>query len=311
MVLVDLPIPVAAAGQVVVKVAAATVNPADLQMLQGEKVDKMAGLKPPFIAGMEFAGRVHQVGGSSLLAVGQAVMGIVHPRRVCGGGGAQAEYVCVPAASVVPVPDGMGLVEAATVPMNGLTAKICLDALELSPAAVLLVTGSAGALGGYVVQLAKSASIRVVADASEADRDLLTSLGADEIVPRGDRMFEAVRTLQPGGVDGLVDAAVIGEGAVALVRDGGGVVSVRKSAFDAGGRVRVVEIGVLQHVTDTAGLLWLADRVSEGFLTPRVALQRPMEHAEAAYADVMRGGLRGRVVLVFDESQTRCNRRPA
>lgn len=68
---------------------------------------------------------------------------------------------------------------------------------------------------------------------------------------------------------------------------------------------------MLQHVTDTAGLLWLAECVREGVLAPRVAPQRPMEQAMEAYADVMRGGLRGRVVFVFDESQTTFNRRLA
>lgn len=160
-------------------------------------------------------------------------MGIVHLRRACGGGGAQAEHVCVPAASVVPVPEGMGLVEVATVPVNGLTAKTCLDALALPLAAALLVTGSAGALGGYVVQLARNSSLRVITNASEADRDLLTSVGAGEIVPRGDRMSDAVRTRHPGGVDGLVDAALIGKWAVALVRDVGGAAPVRKSEIDA------------------------------------------------------------------------------
>ena len=300
--LMELPRPVAQEGEVVVKVAAATVNPGDLKMLRGQKAAAMNGLPPPFIAGMEFAGRVDHVGSSeSRLKAGQVVMGIVNPREPRGG--AHAEYVCVPAASVVHVPEGVGLIEAATVPMNGLTAKTCVDALDLPPGAVLLVTGGAGALGGYVIQLARKSGLRVVAVASDDDRDLLGRLGADDVVCRGEGMFEAVRALHPSGVDGLVDAAVIGERATALVRDGGAVASVRKAEFDPRDRFRLVEVGVLQRATDTAALLWLAERVREGTLLPRIALARPIEKAVEAYADVERGGLRGRVVLVFDETQ--------
>ena len=121
-------------------------------------------------------------------------MGIVNPRRP--GGGALAEYVCVPSASVAVLPKTVDLVEAATIPMNGLTAKMTLEALDLPPGAVLLVTGAAGAVGGYLIQLAKHAGLRVVADARDPDRELLLRLGVGEVVPRGKGMFPAVRARQ-------------------------------------------------------------------------------------------------------------------
>ena len=68
--------------------------------------------------------------------------------------------------------------------MNGLTAQLALDVLDLEPGQTLAVTGSAGAFGGYVVQLAKAAGLTVVADASPADQQLVEGLGADVVLPR-------------------------------------------------------------------------------------------------------------------------------
>jgi len=142
------PMPAAGPGEVVVRVRAATVNPTDILMRSGRQAALMRDLPPPWVAGMEFAGHVHAVGSGDVagLEPGQAVMGLVNPRRPAGG--AHAQYVVVPAASVVPLAAAADLVGAATVPMNGLTAWMALQALALPAGATLLVTGAAGAVGG-------------------------------------------------------------------------------------------------------------------------------------------------------------------
>lgn len=295
----DLPRPVAGNGEVVVEVAAATVNPTDLLMLDGSQAARMEGLVPPYVAGMEFAGRVHHLGaGVTGLQVGQPVMGLVNPRRP--GGGAQAEFICVPAVSVALAPANVDLAAAATIPMNGLTAKMCLEALDLPTGGVLLVTGAAGAVGSYVIQLAKQAGLRVVADAKGADRELLLALGADELVPRGPGLQAAVRAMHPRGVDGLVDAALLGDLAAALVRDGGATALLRTTQTIGDTRLRHTNISVMQQTTNTGALAWLADRAGDGTLTPRVAVRLPLARVREAYALVQTGGLRGRVVLEFD-----------
>ncbi|WP_233853038.1 alcohol dehydrogenase catalytic domain-containing protein [Paraburkholderia sp. HD33-4] len=284
--------------EVVVQVAAATVNPTDLLMLAGRQAALMEGLTPPYVSGMEFSGLIHELGeGVADLNVGQAVMGIINPRQP--GGGAQAEFVRVPAASVASVPQTLELGAAATLPMNGLTAKMCLDALGLDPGSVLLVTGAAGAVGGYVVQLARRAGLRVVADAKSADWDLVVGLGANDVVSRGPGLFDSVRAMHPQGVDGLVDSALLGDPAAALVRDGGATALLRSSQVAMDIRLRHTHIGVLQQLTNTEALRWLVDRVQEGTLTPRVAARLPMERAQAGYTLVQQGGLRGRVILEF------------
>lgn len=224
--IVERPMPVAGSGEVVVKVAASTVNPTDLMMRGGNQAAMMADINPPYCVGVEFGGHVHALGeGVTQFTIGQKVMGIVNSRRP--GGGAHAQYVCVPAASLAALAPNVDVVEAATVPMNGLTAKMVLELLDIPRGGSVLVTGGAGATGGYAIELARVMGLTVVADAKESDAALLLGLGANHVVPRGEQTAEAVRRIFPDGVDGLIDAAIIGNSVSSAVKDGGGAVTLR------------------------------------------------------------------------------------
>jgi NADPH:quinone reductase len=294
----NLPQPMAAADGVVVRVVAAPVNPTDTMMRSGQQAAIMTDLSPPYIAGMEFAGYVHQVGsGIHHLRVGQPVMGAVNPRRASGG--AHAEYIAVPAASLAVLADSVDLTFAATVPMNGLTARMVIEALALRPGSTVLVTGAAGAVGGYVVQLAKNAGLTIIADAKETDHALVRQLGVDIAVPRGEAMESSVRQHFPNGVDGLVDCALIGDKVAALVRDGGVAVSLRRSNPIADPRLKACYVSVVEQVNNNAAMTELAEMLRTGVLTPRVSHRLPLAEAEQAHRLVERGGLRGRVVLLM------------
>jgi NADPH2:quinone reductase len=151
-------------GEVRLAVRAAAVNPTDIALRQrGDDA-----MPPPWIPGMDAAGTVESVGaGVDRLAVGDEVVAAVTPRRP--EGGAQAQLLVVPVASVVPVPEGATLEQAATLPMNGLTALRGLELLNLDPGATLGVTGGAGLLASYVIPIAKLRGLRVLADAGLAD----------------------------------------------------------------------------------------------------------------------------------------------
>src|SRR5215467_6714030 len=178
----ELPEPTAGAREVRIRVAAATVNPTDISFRSGRQftVDQLAGMgvRPPFIPGMELAGVVDAVGEGAKFRLGERVMAIVNPRRP--GGGAQAEQVVVPTASVARVPEGTSLEAAATLPMNGLTVR-----LALGPGQTLGVTGAAGAVGGYAVELGVADGLRVIAVAGSADAALVKGFGAQTVVLRG------------------------------------------------------------------------------------------------------------------------------
>jgi NADPH:quinone reductase-like Zn-dependent oxidoreductase len=156
----DLPAPEPGPNEVRIRVMAATVNPTDLGLRAGRQADALAKLPPPYVPGMELAGVVDAIGPDTEWLVADRVMAIVLPTRT--GRGAQAEQVVVAADSVAPMPnEDTSFEAAATIPMNGLTARRALDLLALEPGQTLAVTGAAGAVGGYVTQLAAAEGVRV------------------------------------------------------------------------------------------------------------------------------------------------------
>lgn len=284
-------------GEVRIRVAAATVNPTDTGIRAGLRSPGGRPEQGVDVPGMEVAGAVVEVGdGVSGLSAGDRVMAIVVPS---GTHGAYRDEVVLPAASVVPVPAGVTDAAAATLPMNGLTARLALDLLGLRPGQVLAVTGAAGALGGYVVQLAKADGLTVVADAAEKDTELVGSLGADLVVPRGPQVADEIRRAYAEGVDGLVDASLQQAEVLPAVKDGGGMVTVR--GWDGGGQTRVRVMPVLvRSVAERRDLLdTLRQQVEDGALTLRVADVLPAVQAAEAHRRLEAGGVRGRIVLDF------------
>ncbi|MHB1775356.1 MAG: NADP-dependent oxidoreductase [Acidimicrobiales bacterium] len=293
---VELPDPVPGPGEVLVRVRAAAVNPTDTALRSGARADRLRDVPAPHVPGMDAAGEVAALGPATAtdLSVGQAVMAVVVPH---GPHGAYAELVAVPADSVVPIPAGASLAEAATLPMNGLTATMALDRLALRPGQTLGVTGAAGTLGGYVVELAKVDGLRVVADAAPGDEALVRRLGADVVVPRGPDVAERMRAAAPAGVDGLVDAAVQNALVAGAVRDGGQVATVRGYDADAERGVRLVPVWVREYARERSKLDRLRRLVEEGRLSLRVARTYPAAAAADAHRALEAGGVRGRLVL--------------
>ncbi|MFC3505384.1 zinc-binding dehydrogenase [Micromonospora krabiensis] len=230
-------------------------------------------------------------------------MAMVNPTRPDGGG--YAEWVVLPASWVVPAPVGVSHAEAATLPMNGLTALHALDQLgPLPPGATVVVTGAAGAVGGYAVQLAVAAGHRVLADAAPRDRELVTALGADAVVHRGPGVADRFRALAPDGADVGVDAALVGAELLPAVRDGGAVAVLRGAGpAELAGAARrgVTLVPVFVHAYDGRRdkLDLLRGLAEEGVLTPRVADRFPAEQAARAHRLLEAGGVRGRLVLEF------------
>ena len=282
-------------GEVRLGVRAAAVNPTDI----GLRERGAEGLPPPWVPGMDAAGVVESVGaGVEHLAVGDEVMAAVAPRRP--EGGAQAELVVVPAASTVPVPDGLSAELAATLPMNGLTALHGLDLLALAEGQTLLVTGGAGLLASYVIPMAKQRGLRVLADASPEDETLVRGFGADVVLPRGDALVAAIHTESPDGVDAVFDTALLRREMFPAIREGGALAVVRTwdgEDVERGIRVDKVQVWTVLERTDW---LWeVRDLAQRGVLVPRVAATYPPDAAADAQRRMEAGGLRGRAVIVF------------
>ena len=288
-------------GEVRIRVAAATVNPTDISFRSGRQLTTTQlaemGVHPPYIPGMELAGVVDAVGDGAGWHRGDRVMAIVNPRRP--GGGAQAELVVVPAASVARVPDGTTLEAAATLPMNGLTVRLALDQLGLKPGQALGVTGAAGAVGGYAVELGVSEGLRVIAVARPQDEALVRRFGAETFVPSGPGAIGAVHHAAPGGVDGLIDAAVLDAAVLPAIRDGGKLATVRGFAGPTERGITIQPVRVTSYVHNHEALDRLGRLVGDGRLTLRVGETFPPERTADAQRKMAAGGTRGRLVIVF------------
>jgi NADPH:quinone reductase len=288
---VELGEPLAGPGEVRVRVAAAAVNPTDLLFRSGRRTVDLSRVMPPYVPGMELAGWIDALGdGVASLRVGDAVIAVTSPPPT--GPGAQAEFVVVPSASVAAAPRGLTLVQAATLGMNGLTALQALDLLALPPGATLGVTGAAGAVGGYAVQLGKAAGLRVIVHARERDRSDVLGLGADVFVSRADDM---------GGLDGLIDAALVGPAAMAAVRDGGAVATLRGGSAEPERDISIRPVAVSLYLRESRRLDKLSQLAEQGKLQLRVAAALPPDQAPEAHRRLEAGGVRGRLVIEFDE----------
>jgi NADPH:quinone reductase len=183
--------------------------------------------------------------------------------------------------------------------MNGLTAQLTLDLLDLAEGHTLAVTGAAGCFGGYVVELAKVGGLRVIGDAAESDEGLVAELGADVVVRRGDdvagRFFDAC----PGGVDALADGALLHTLALGAVRAGGRLAAVRPFVGETERQITVHQVWVRTYAREHDKLDRLRQLAEDGRLTPRVAARFPPEEAAEAHRLLEAGGIRGRLVIEF------------
>ena len=292
---VERPVREPGAGEVRLAVRAAAVNPTDI----GLRERGAEGVEPPWVPGMDAAGTVESVGdGVGRLAVGDAVMAAVSPRRP--EGGAQAGLVVVPAASVVAIPEGATIEQASTLPMNGLTALLGLELLDLREGQTLAVSGGAGLLASYAIPLAKTRGLRVLADAKPEDEALVRGFGADVVLPRGGGFSAALREQAPAGVDGVLDTALLGRSAFPAIRDGGAMAVVRgwnDGETERGIEIRPVWVRTVLERTDWLGQL--RELASRGTLQLRVAATYPPERTPEAHRLMAAGGLRGRVVIAF------------
>ncbi|HTF46017.1 MAG TPA: zinc-binding dehydrogenase [Pseudonocardia sp.] len=184
--------------------------------------------------------------------------------------------------------------------MNAMTARVSLDALGVPAGGTIAVTGSAGAVGGYVVELAKADGLTVIADAAPGDTELVRGFGADHVVERGPEVASGIRALVPDGVPGLVDGSMQRSEVVPAIADGGGLVELQGWPGPATRGVRVHPVMVAPGgISDTVGLDRLCRQVESGALSLRVAQVLPADDAARAHRMLEAGGLRGRLVLDF------------
>ncbi|MFB9469242.1 NADP-dependent oxidoreductase [Nonomuraea salmonea] len=285
--LVNVPEPQPADGEVLVRVIASAINPVDDKTREGAIGEGTPPL--PMTLGWELAGIVVNPGTSGL-SVGERVFGMSH--QLATGRGSWADLVAIPAASIAQAPTSVSLVEAATLPLPGLTALQTMDWLRVGQGDKLLVAGAAGAVGGLAVQLACARGAQVDALVSrQAHIKVVQELGADHITT--DRT-----TLPAGGYDAVFDT--FGAFVTDAVADGGRYASIATQAGPVPDLShRRVRTTVNQVREDGRGLAELAAAVDGGRLKIRVDAQYAMQNVKAAHEHFQRGSLKGKVALIF------------
>jgi NADPH:quinone reductase-like Zn-dependent oxidoreductase len=275
--------------EVLVRVAAAGVNPVDWKTRSG------AGFlrKPPFTLGWDVAGTVEEVGyGVTWLAPGDRVFGMPRfPQEAA----CYSEYVVSPSRQLARIPDGLGDVEAGAIPLAGLTAwQALVETAEVDDRSRVLVLGAGGGVGHLAVQIAKARGAWVAGTASAAKHGFLADLGADEAI---DYTTEVIAG-RVHGVDVVLDT-VGGDtaiGAVPAMRAGGVLVTLSGSAVSglreaAGGGISVEGILVEPDRAGLEGLVALGVR-------PHVEASFPLAEAAGAHRLGEQGRTRGKIVLV-------------
>jgi NADPH:quinone reductase-like Zn-dependent oxidoreductase len=295
----DVPEVYAGPGEIRIRSQASAVNPTDVIVRNGMRAELQKKYPPPYVPGMDLAGVVDQVGEgvSTGIEVGDSVIAMVVPKSIHG---AYREQIVLDQRAVVKSPENASYVEACTLPMNSLTARLSLDLLELKPGQVLAVTGGPGAYGGYVIQLAKTEGLTVIADSSEGDEELISSLGADIIITRGENYSEKIREHFPGGVDGLADGALLNEHAIGAVKDGGSFTAIRGFKGSPQRDIKFTATWVTAYDCEYEKLERLRKQTEKGELTLRVADTVSPANASKAHSRLEAGGTRGRMVIDWE-----------
>lgn len=208
-------------GEVLLKVHAAGLNPVDFKIRQGD-LKAVQRFPLPVTMGNELSGIVESVGqGIQGFAPGDRVFARMRKDRMS----AFAEYAVVPGDLLARVPEGLDLVTAAGVPLAGLTALQALrDEMGLGPGSRVLITGGAGGVGSFAIQIAKWMGAEVTTTASERGRELVTRLGADHVIDYTKERFQD-RLSDMDGVFDLLGGDTL-EASFKVVRPGGLVISV-------------------------------------------------------------------------------------
>ena len=297
----DVPEPEPAEGEVRVRVAAASLNPFDNFVIQGYMKDRMEHRFPLIPAG-DFSGTIDALGsGVTGFSVGEAVFGVTGKMYL--GEGTLAEKTTASPGSIARRSESMSDIQAAALPLAGVSALMCIDTAAPQPKNVVVIVGASGGVGGYAVQLAKTRGAHVVGVTSQANIDYVKGLGADEIIDRtaGD-VLEALKSKHPDGVAAIIDTGSDAPSLARLseaVRKGGSVVSMKGSAAPDELAKRGVSGFNIQTRVNTARMETLAKLSADGKLkAPRI---RTFTLEEAGEAFKLLGQTGGKLVVVVSK----------
>ncbi len=293
-------------GQVLVRVAAAGVDRGVWHLMAGKPyAARLAfGLRTPRnpVRGREFAGRIEEVGsGVTTLEPGDEVYGT--------GEGSFAEYLVASETKVAARPGGLTAVQAAAVPVSGITAlQAVRDHGRVTAGQKVLVIGASGGVGSYAVQLAKALGAEVTGVASTGKLDLVRSLGADHVIDYtqddfadGVHHYDLVLDIAGNPTISHLRSALTPTGTLVIVggEEGGNF----SGGMNRQLRAAAMSLFLRQRLTmfvataRRAGLEQLAELIEEGKVTPSVERTYPLDQAPEAMRHLVAGQVRGKVAI--------------
>jgi NADPH:quinone reductase-like Zn-dependent oxidoreductase len=295
----DVPLPEPKDNEILVRVIASGVNPAD-PLILGGKYAKEFGTRLPVILGYEMAGVVVKTGAKVMkLKVGDPV----HAYLLWGGG--WAEYCISNEGESAIKPKSLSFMEAASVPLAALTAwQALVDIGKIQSGQTVLIHGGSGGVGSFAIQIAKARGARVIATASTANQDLLKQLGADVAIDYTKQKFEEIvhdvdLVLDPVGRDTLARS-------YGVVKKGGIVVTLVSRCDEAELKKHEIRGASLSSHPDATELAEITKLIDDGKIKPIVSQVLPLTDAAKADAQAATHHTRGKIVLkIADEPTTK------
>ena len=312
----EAPVPAVGEHDVLVQVHAASVNPVDFKIRDGD-LKQVLPFRLPFILGNDLAGVVTQVGAKvTRFRPGDAVYGRPDKSRI----GAFAEFIAMREADVARMPTNTTMIEAASLPLVGLTAwQALVERANVQPGQTVLIPAGSGGVGAFAIQLAKHLGATVATTTSTTNVDMVKRLGADIVVDYKKERFEDVlrdvdvvldtlgpenvaksfRVMKPGGklisISGPPDAAFAREFGLSwpLVQ----VMRLLSWRTRRQARQHGVDYSFLFMRPDGAQLQQIAALVEAGIIKPVIDKVFPFEQTQDALAYVETGRAKGKVVV--------------
>lgn len=300
MKLMEVPQPDLPPDHVLIRVAAAGVNPADSAIRKGQ-FKLFTPIKGQFVPGADVAGVIEAVGASvTEIKVGERVYAML-PNLL---GGGYAQFAAVKASSVARIPTNLNMIEAAGVPLAALTAYQALQKANITPQMPIVINGGSGGVGSFAVQIAKALGADVTATSSPDHHDLLRRLGADRTLDYRTHDFVEDSTRYAAFVDAAavlsyakMRVALQPKGIAVTLNPGiGNPISVALSRF---GRTRLVSLLVRPDGKD---LTKISEMIASGKVCPTVDKVYEWTEAAEAHRYIETRRAKGKIVLVVDES---------
>jgi NADPH:quinone reductase-like Zn-dependent oxidoreductase len=292
----EIPRPVAGAGELLVRVHAAAINPVDTSVRAG-RAGGLSGAGLPYVPGFDVSGVVAELGpGISRFEIGDEVFAMLDLRR----GGGYAQYAIVKESEAALKPNNVSHDEAASIPLVTLTAwQTLFEIADLQAGQTVLIHAGAGGVGSVAVQLAKWRGARVIATASEANHDFLREIGVDVPVDYRNERFEDYAQ----NVDVVLDP-VGGETQVrsmAILAEGGTLVSI-VGLTPQGRNPQRSDITVTSTLVQPSAeqLGEIAQLIERGIVRPIVNYRFPLQDARLAHEQSETRRSRGKIVLQID-----------